>query len=44
VPASTLYYYLHADGTLKAPGITLLGTGDTASGQPSPNGCPPVLV
>ena len=25
VPASTLYHYLHADGTLKAPGIRLLG-------------------
>ena len=25
VPASTLYHYLHADGTLKAPGIALLG-------------------
>lgn len=25
VPASTLYHYLHADGTLKAPGTELLG-------------------
>ncbi len=25
VPASTLYHYLHADGTLKAPGLKLLG-------------------
>lgn len=25
VPASTLYHYLHADGTLKAPGLALLG-------------------
>ncbi len=25
VPASTLYHYLHADGTLKAPGVRLLG-------------------
>ena len=26
VPASTLYHYLRADGTLKAPGVALLGT------------------
>ena len=26
VPASTLYHYLNADGTLKAPGVKLLGT------------------
>ena len=26
VPASTLYHYLHADGTLKATGLKLLGT------------------
>jgi hypothetical protein len=25
VPASTLYHYLHADGTLKATGIELIG-------------------
>jgi DNA invertase Pin-like site-specific DNA recombinase len=25
VPTSTLYHYLHADGTLKAPGVKLLG-------------------
>ena len=25
VPASTLYHYLHADGTLKATGVKLLG-------------------
>ena len=25
VPASTLYHYLHADGTLKKPGVALLG-------------------
>lgn len=25
VPASTLYHYLHADGTLKATGLKLLG-------------------
>jgi DNA invertase Pin-like site-specific DNA recombinase len=30
VPASTLYHYLHADGTLKAPGIELLGVRDAA--------------
>ena len=30
VPASTLYHYLHADGTLKAPGIVLLGLQDAA--------------
>lgn len=33
VPASTLYHYLHADGTLKAPGIALLGAGH-ATGHP----------
>jgi len=26
VPASTLYHYLHAGGTLKVPGFRLLGT------------------
>lgn len=26
MPASTLYHYLHADGSLKAPGRKLLGT------------------
>ena len=26
LPASTLYHYLHADGSLKAPGRALLGT------------------
>jgi DNA invertase Pin-like site-specific DNA recombinase len=34
VPASTLYHYLHADGTLKAPGIALLGTGHAAERPP----------
>jgi DNA invertase Pin-like site-specific DNA recombinase len=43
VPASTLYYYLRADGRLKAPGLALL-VSRTASGQPSPNDCSPVLV
>ncbi len=27
VPASTLYHYLHVDGTLKAPGARPLGAG-----------------
>ena len=31
IPASTLYHYMHADGTLKAPGIALLDDG-TAKG------------
>jgi hypothetical protein len=26
MPTSTLYHYLHADGSLKAPGHKLLGT------------------
>ncbi len=30
VPASTLYHYLHADGTLKAPGVELLGTNSSS--------------
>ncbi|RAI54627.1 recombinase family protein [Roseicella frigidaeris] len=34
VPASTLYHYLHADGTLKAPGIALLGAGRAAERPP----------
>lgn len=34
VPASTLYHYLHADGTLKAPGIALLGAGHAAERPP----------
>jgi DNA invertase Pin-like site-specific DNA recombinase len=34
VPASTLYHYLHADGTLKAPGIALLGAGHAAEHPP----------
>ncbi len=33
VPASTLYHYLHADGTLKAPGIALLGGEHAAAGH-----------
>jgi hypothetical protein len=43
VPASTLYHCLRADGTLKAPGLAQL-VSRAASGQPSPNGCSPVLV
>ncbi len=39
VPASTLYHYLHADGTLKAPGLKLLGGMDTAA-----NGNPPAMT
>ena len=31
VPASTLYHYLYANGTLKAPGIMLLGGGEATS-------------
>ena len=32
VPASTLYHYLHADGTLKQPGLRLLGTNSAGEG------------
>lgn len=35
VPANTLYHYLHADGTLKAPGAKLLGS-DAAGKGPAP--------
>ena len=35
VPASTLYHYLHADGTLKAPGVRLLGAGHAGDQRPS---------
>ena len=38
VPASTLYHYLHADGTLKATGIELIGTnaaGKATKSKPS---------
>jgi DNA invertase Pin-like site-specific DNA recombinase len=34
MPASTLYHYLRADGTLKAPGIALLGTEPPAVNNP----------
>jgi DNA invertase Pin-like site-specific DNA recombinase len=34
VPASTLYHYLHADGTLKAPGVALLGARQAAERPP----------
>jgi len=33
MPASTLYHYLHADGTLKAPGFRLLGTNTAGEAQ-----------
>ena len=33
VPASTLYHYLHADGTLKGPGVRLLGAITAGEGQ-----------
>lgn len=33
VPSSTLYHYLHADGTLKAPGFRLLGTNTAGEAQ-----------
>ncbi len=33
VPASTLYHYLHADGTLKGPGVRLLGTSTAGERQ-----------
>jgi len=41
VPASTLYHYLHADGTLKAPGIALLNDGRAKGRTPRPQ--PPVV-
>ena len=34
IPASTLYHYLRADGTLKAPGVALLGTEPSAVANP----------
>ncbi len=37
VPASTLYHYLHADGTLKGPGVRLLGTSIAGEGQGAPS-------
>jgi DNA invertase Pin-like site-specific DNA recombinase len=33
LPASTLYHYLHADGSLKAPGCEPLGTRTRADGE-----------
>ncbi|MEE3504630.1 MAG: resolvase [Acidiphilium sp. 21-60-14] len=33
IPASTLYHYVRADGTLKAPGIKLLGTDPVVPGD-----------
>ncbi len=38
VPASTLYHYLHADGTLKAPGTKLLGA------EQPPGAAPPLNI
>ncbi len=38
VPASTLYHYLHADGTLKAPGTKLLGA------EQLPGAAPPLNI
>ena len=37
VPASTLYHYLHADGTLKATGIKLIGVNPP---EEAPNSAP----
>ena len=37
MPASTLYHYLHADGSLKAPGRMLLGAGMGAGGSAAPS-------
>jgi hypothetical protein len=36
LPASTLYHYLHADGSLKAPGRALLGADGAAPTQRVP--------
>jgi DNA invertase Pin-like site-specific DNA recombinase len=33
VPASTLYHYLHADGTLKTPGLKLLAAHPAVAGM-----------
>lgn len=35
VPASTLSHYLHADGTLEAPGVRLLGAWHAGNQRPS---------
>ncbi len=37
VPTSTLYHYLHADGTLKAPGTKLLGAEQPPGAAPHLN-------
>ena len=37
IPTSTLYHYLHADGTLKKPARRLLGRGRQATTPPSQN-------
>jgi DNA invertase Pin-like site-specific DNA recombinase len=45
VPASTLYHYLHADGTLKATGIKLIGTNTPAKvKKPKPSDEPAVVI
>jgi Resolvase, N terminal domain len=46
VPASTLYYYLRADGTLNAPGVALLGTDTPPVGNPPrhPEPMPEILL
>jgi DNA invertase Pin-like site-specific DNA recombinase len=36
LPASTLYHYLHADGSLRAPGRALLGADSAALAQGTP--------
>jgi DNA invertase Pin-like site-specific DNA recombinase len=40
LPVSTLYHYLHGDGSLKAPGRELLGTRGRAGGAPLAGGTP----
>lgn len=40
LPASTLYHYLHANGSLKAPGRALLGADGRAGGAPLAGGAP----
>jgi DNA invertase Pin-like site-specific DNA recombinase len=45
VPASTLYHYLHADGTLKATGIKLIGTNTPAKvKKPKPSDEPAAVI
>jgi DNA invertase Pin-like site-specific DNA recombinase len=40
LPTSTLYHYLHADGSLKAPGRGLLETDERAGSAPFAGGAP----